>query len=109
MRIMSLISLAVVAGSLALTGCVTTDIDSAVQKSLPAICKNADTAHIAFTAVAATGRVKVSTVQKEANAYAALQPLCANPSQQTAATVLIQALTLYTTMSTALKEAQKLE
>lgn len=95
--------------SLALTGCVTTDIDNAVQKSLPAICKNAETAHIAFTAVAATGRVKASTVEKEAAAYAALQPLCANPSQQTAATVLIQALTLYTTMSSALKEAQKVE
>lgn len=109
MSIKSILLCALAVASLALAGCVTTDIDRAVQKSLPAICKNAETAHVAFVAVAATGRVKASTVQKESQAYAALQPLCANPSEQTAATVLIQALTLYTTMSTALKEAQKLE
>lgn len=109
MQIKSFLLCALAVCSLALAGCVTTDIDSAVQKSLPSICKNADTAHIAFVAVAEAGQVKASIVQKEAAAYAALQPLCANPSQQTAATVLVQALTLYTTMTTALREAQRVQ
>lgn len=108
MRIKSLLIATLSVVSLALAGCTTT-IDSAIQKSLPRICADAETAHIAFVAVAATGKVKQSVIDKEAFAYASLQPLCANPSQQTAATVLIQALTLYTAMSTALKEAQKVE
>lgn len=108
MKIKTLLIAALGVVSLALAGCTTT-IDSTIQKSLPRICADAETAHIAFTAVAAAGKLKQSVVDKEAAAYAALQPLCANPSQQTAASVLIQALTLYTTMSTALKEAQKVE
>lgn len=98
--------LAIVFSTGLITGCTTT-IDKSIQKSLPRICEDATTAHIAFTAVASTGRIKQSTIDNEAKAFAALQPLCENPKNQTAATVLIQALTLYTAISRSLAEAQK--
>lgn len=94
---------------LALAGCQTTKIDGAIQESLPRICQNAETAHIAFVIVASTGKISQSTVAREEAAYTTLQSLCREPSKQTAATVLIAAVQAYANMTGALKEAQRVQ
>ncbi len=96
------------AGSLALAGCTTTSsIDAAIQSNLPAICNAATTAHIAFSAVAATGNISDRTVRREQAAYDALQPLCADPANATTASVLVAAATAYATITAALREAER--
>lgn len=90
-------------------GCNTTKVDDTVRKSLPALCKNASDAHQTFVAIAAIRKISQSTVDKEAAAYEAIQPLCRFPGEQTAITVLIQATQLYTVLTVTLKEAKKVE
>jgi len=97
------------AACLALAGCQTTKIDEAIQESLPRICQNAETAHTAFVIVASTGKISQSTKSREEAAYTTLQGLCRNPSNQTAASVLIAAVQAYANMTSALKEAQRVQ
>lgn len=96
------------AAGLSLAGCSTTSqIDTAIQKNLPAVCQGASTAHIAFVAVAATGRVSERTMRREQAAYDALAPLCVDPSKATTAAVLVAAVNAYATITVALREAEK--
>lgn len=97
------------AAMLVLAGCQPMDIDTAIRESLPKICQNAETAHTAFEIVAATGKVSQSTQDREAAAYAALKPLCADPGSQTAADVLLAAVRAYANMTSALKDAQRVQ
>ena len=100
--------LAVAALGMSLAACSTTEIDTAIQRSLPDICSAAATTHIAFVAVAeATGRVSERTIAREAAAYNSLKPLCVSPSTATSTDVLLAAVRLYTTMTTALREAER--
>lgn len=97
---------ALVAVSVALAGCQTTEIDATVQKSLPAICQAANTARPALDVAIAAGKLSGKRADAVQAAYASLEPICANPSSQTAATVLVAATTAYLTISTALKSAE---
>ncbi|MFU0502979.1 cell wall anchor protein [Pseudaminobacter sp. NGMCC 1.201702] len=95
----------VAAAMLALAGCQTTSIDVAIQKNLPQVCSAAGTAHVAFIAASAAGTISDRTIRKEAAAWAALEPICANPSGQTTATILVAAASAYATITIALREA----
>jgi hypothetical protein len=97
------------ASSLALAGCTTTtgSIDTAVQQNLPAICKAATSAHLAFTIVAASGNLSERTVRQERIAYDVLAPLCVDPSNATSASILVAAAGAYSTITIALREAEK--
>lgn len=98
------------AASLALAGCQNTqDVDAAIQKNLPQVCSAASIAHVAFVAVAETGRIRARTVAAEANAWAALEPLCIDPSSATSADVLVAAVTALSTITLALREAERAE
>jgi len=93
------------AAMLALAGCQTTSIDTAIQKNLPQVCSAATSAHAAFVVVAAGGSISDRTIRKEAAAWSALQPICANPSGQTTSTILVAAAAAYATITVALREA----
>lgn len=96
------------AASLSLAGCTTTaSIDTAIQDNLPAICGAADTAHLAFTAVAATGSLSERTIRRERAAYDVLQPLCVDPANASTASVLVAAAAAYATITAALREAER--
>lgn len=95
----------VAAACLALAGCQTTSIDSAIQKNLPQICSAATTAHAAFIAASAAGTISDRTIRKEAAAWSALQPICANPRGQTSASILVAAASAYASITIALREA----
>lgn len=93
---------------LALAGCTTT-VDQAIQKNLPTICKNANTAHAAFSLVAATGRVSDKVVRSEGVAYDNVVKLCAQTGPVDTATVLIAATAAYLEITKALREAERVE
>lgn len=93
--------------TLSLAGCQTvTDIDAAIQKSAPQLCAAATPLHESFIAVAATGAVSQKTIDREATAWALLQPVCADPAHATSTTVLVAAANAYIVISQALKEAK---
>jgi hypothetical protein len=95
--------------ALSLASCTTTGtskVDVALQKNLPKVCDALDTAHIAFSAVAATGKVKASTVAKEQAAYQGVAILCDDPSRATLATSIIKVTQAVMTITSALKEAK---
>lgn len=94
--------------SLALAGCQTTatNVDNAVQKALPGICQGAATAKPVLMLLIDGGKFKAKDAAAIQAAYASLEPLCVDPSKETAAAVLVQATVAYLTISTALKSAQ---
>ena len=96
--------------ALAMAGCTTDQtakIDTAVQKSLPAICQGAATAKPVLDLLISGDKIKGKDAAAIQAAYVSLEPLCADPSSQTAAAVLVQATVAYLTISTALRSAQK--
>jgi hypothetical protein len=98
------------AAAVALSACTTTgtsDIDAAVQKNLPKVCSALETAHVAFSAVAATGKIKVSTVKKEAAAYAGVQTICSDPEHTSAINAAVLVGQAYVVVTAALKEAKQ--
>lgn len=106
MKRLAILSLA----ALSLASCTTTgtsSIDTAVQRNLPKVCDALQTAHIAFLAVAATGKIKAKTVAKEAAAYAGVQTICIDPKNTTAINAAILVGQAYVVVSAALKEARQ--
>lgn len=97
------------AACFALSACTTTSIDTAIQTNLPKACQIVETAHVAFSAAAATGNVKPRTVTKVEAAYAGVAIICANPAGVTAADALIRVVSASVVISTALKEARAAE
>lgn len=91
---------------LALASCQTADIDEAIQKSAPQICAAATPLHNAFVVVAASGEISQRTIDREAAAWAVLQPICADPSSATSTTILIAAAQAYIVISQAVREAR---
>lgn len=94
------------AACLALSACTTTSIDTAIQTNLPKTCQLIETAHVAFTAVALTGKISVRTVAKEQAAYQGVVILCADPGKSTATDAIVRLAQAYVVVSTALKEAR---
>lgn len=104
--------LIVAVAAFGLSACTTTGtskVDVALQKNLPKVCDALDTAHIAFSAVAATGKVKASTVAKEQAAYQGVVILCDDPSKATLATAIIKVTQAVMTITSALKEAKAVD
>jgi len=100
------------AAGLVLSGCTTTGtstIDTAVQQNLPKVCSALEVSHVAFVAVASTGKIKDKTIAKEAAAYAGVETICADPSHTTAVGAAIMVAQAYSVVSLALKEAKNAE
>lgn len=97
---MRLLALAA-AAALTLAGCQTSQLDAGVQKSLPAICAAAETMRPVYEFRAAAGKITDRDRRRVDAAYAVLDPLCADPSGQTGASVLTAALAAYLTISAA--------
>ena len=93
------------AACLLLPSCATTG-DAGFQKNIATACNALETGHLAFAALALSGSVKQSTIDKEAAAYAGVRVICADPSSVTAANALILVTTAYATVAIALKEAK---
>lgn len=106
---MRAIVLIVAAACLALAGCQTSRIDTAIQANLPRICSGASIAHSAFTVFAAGGSISAATQRREEAAWNALQPLCVDPSSQTAGSALASAVASYAIIAKALAEAKRAE
>lgn len=88
---------------LALAGCQTiNDIDSGIQRSLPAFCQGAQTFHAGFTIAAAGGQMKPKLAAREASLWATLEPLCADPTTANSTTLVLTLMTAYVTV---MKEA----
>lgn len=108
MRRIAIIGVAL-ATSLALASCTTTGtskLDEAIQQGLPKTCSALEFGHIAFDAIAATGKIKASTVAKVDAAYAGVQVICADPAHTTAIDALVKAAQAYVIISQALQEAR---
>ena len=97
------------AACLALSACTTTSIHTAIQTNLPKACQIVETAHVAFSAVAATGKAKARTVAKVEAACGGVAIICTNPAGVTAADALIRVVSASVVISAALKEAQAVE
>lgn len=97
-----------IASALALlSGCQTaTDIDAAIQKSAPQLCAAATPLHQSFLTVASTGAVSQKTIDREAQAWAIIEPICADPSHATSTTILIAGANAYIVISQAVREAK---
>ena len=94
------------AACFALAGCTTTSsIDTAIQKNLPQVCEAASTAHTAYFAYSLVGKVSARDAARVEAAWAALEPICADPSSQTTGDVLIAAIAAYSTIAKALTAA----
>lgn len=70
---------------LVLSACNTTDLDAGIQRSAPYVCNAARVLYTVYTGAAA------KPSQKLENAWAAMEPICAHPSEVTAAELAIAA------------------
>jgi len=86
-----------------------TKVDVAIQQNLPKVCSAIEISHIAFSAVAATGKIKNATVIKEGAAFAGVEVLCNDPSHVTAVTASIRIAQAYGVIMQALREAKVAE
>ena len=91
--------------SFSLAGCNLNSVSSDVSASLPTICSLGTSAHAAFSAIAATGKLSQAAVNDEAAAYDGLQALCANPPKNLSAAIA-EAGSIYATIANALSAAQ---
>jgi hypothetical protein len=80
-----------------LAGCTTTakDVETAMQRNLPSMCRGAELVHATFLTVAPTLTPK--QVRLEANAYAAIAVFCVNPETITIPDVIARAAAAYAT------------
>ena len=74
--------------ALMLSGCTTTSIDVAVQKSAPAFCDAAVPIYETYVAAGFGSAKDKATMQA---AWDALTPVCANPTQATALQLAVAA------------------
>ncbi len=93
------------AACLLLPSCATTG-DPSFTKNLATACQALDTGHLAFTALTLSGKVRQSTIDKEAAAYRVVRIICTDPSNVTTANALVLVATAYATVAIALKEAR---
>lgn len=102
--------IAFLAATSIITGCTASgEVDEALQKTLPKVCDALNTGHVAFVAVAETGKVSAKTVAKEAAAYEGVKALCVDPGKVTLPTAIIQVTQAVIIVTAALKEARAVE
>src|SRR6266403_1288062 len=104
-RIMGLLLATALVAS-ACTAAGATKVDVAIQQNLPKVCSAIEIAHVAFTAVASTGKIKSGTVIKEGAAFAGVEVLCNDPSHATAVSASIRVAQAYVVITQALREAK---
>lgn len=92
--------------AMALSACTTTGFDNTVRENLPQTCALLESAHTAFTLIAATGQVPAVTVRREAAAYEGVRVFCDNPAQVTAANALVLVAGAYAIVTVALRDAE---
>ncbi len=95
----------IAAACLLLPSCTTTG-DAGFAKNLATACQALETGHLAFAALTLSGKVRQSTIDKEAAAYQGVRVICADPSSVTTANALVLVATAYATVAIALKEAK---
>ncbi|MBN9235081.1 MULTISPECIES: hypothetical protein [Phyllobacteriaceae] len=95
----SLFALAAV--MLVVAGCQTSQLDGSLQKNLPAICTASEQAHRLYLLAVAADRVSERTQRRVDTAWVSLQPVCADPSKQTAVDIITAAFAAYLTISAA--------
>lgn len=96
---------AVLTVALALAGCTTTGKQLA-SVSIETMCGNYLGPSMAFDALAATGKIKQSTIDKKRNAVVALEAVCANPPTDTK-TAIATASRVFSALLLATAEARK--
>lgn len=107
MRILHLaMAASLVLSAVSLSACQTTSVDAAIETNLPKVCSALGIAHTAFSAVALTGKLKASTVSKEAAAHAGVETICADPSHTTVIGAVVLVANAYAVVSAALQEAK---
>ncbi|NTJ63548.1 cell wall anchor protein [Agrobacterium rhizogenes] len=93
--------------AVSLSACQTTSqVDTAIEQNLPKVCSALEIAHVAFSAVAATGKLKPATVSKEAAAYAGVETICVDPSHTTAVDAVVKVAQAYAVVTSALQQAK---
>lgn len=97
--------LAALALCLPLAACTTTGTDNYIQDKLPQTCALLESAHAAFTIIAATGDLSPSLVRKEGAAYAGVSVFCEDPSRVTASNALVLVAGAYAVVVVALRDA----
>lgn len=101
---MRIIIPALVASSIALAGCQTTD--SAIQRNLTLACTAVEVAHGVFTDIAASVHLNAATLKLEADAHDDAAKLCANPGTNTQ-DVTVAVLRLSVKIGLAVAEAKR--
>jgi len=101
--------LSIAAAGIMLSACTTTSVDNAIQANLPKTCSLIETAHVAFVAVAITGKIPAKTVAKETAAYEGVSTICADPTHVTTAQAVVLAAQAYLIISVSLKDAKAAE
>ncbi len=92
---------------LSLSACQTTSqVDTAIEQNLPKVCSALEIAHVAFSAVAATGKIKPATVSKEVAAYAGVETICSDPAHTTAVDAVVKVAQAYAVITSALQQAK---
>lgn len=91
-------------GLVCLAGCTSqTKIENSLQTNLPKACAVLTTAHLTFQALEVQNAKLVS---KEALAWNAAQPICADPSHMDLMTATVAVAQSYAIVSAALKEVK---
>lgn len=93
-----------------LFGCTsvnTGNVDDAIKANLPKVCLLISSAHAAFLQIDAVHPLSASIVKKEALAWSASGPVCADPTHVTVANALPIAIQIYGITAEALIEAKR--
>lgn len=98
--------LALLALCLPLAACTTTGLDTTIRDNLPQTCALLQSAHAAFTIIAATGQVPATTVRKENAAYEGVTVFCNDPTRVTVGNALVLVAGAYAVITVALRDAE---
>lgn len=82
-----------------LSGCMTTksDLELALEKTLPVICKHVDTVHAAFSVATLTGKISEKNIERELAAYGTIKAFCDEPGDATIPGIVLKATAAYRT------------
>lgn len=95
--------------SASLASCTTTSIDEGIRKSLPQICAGAETSYLIVKPYMDAGKLKPSTVAGVEAAHENLVVYCATKDTATLASTLVMASQAALIISTAVREAKRIE
>lgn len=85
----------------------TGSVDDAIKANLPKVCLLISAAHAAFLQIDAAHPLSAGIVKKEALAWSASGPVCADPEHVTVANALPISIQIYGIIAEALIEAKR--